>query len=165
MTEERVDERALMRGPTGWIAFGFGSGLSPVAPGTCGTLVAIPCYLALAMLPWPAYVAAVVASFALGVWASDRVVRALERDDPQAVVVDEMVGYWITMMPVLALHWPWLVLGFILFRLFDILKPWPIRGLDREVGGGLGAMLDDALAGVYAAAVMAAMAWWLGHYQ
>lgn len=154
-----------MRRPAAWIAFGFGSGLSPVAPGTCGTLVAIPCYLLLALLPWPAYAAAVAALFGLGVWASERMVRALGRQDPQAIVVDEMVGYWITMMPVLAGHWLWLLLGFILFRLFDILKPWPIRGLDREVGGGLGAMIDDALAGIYAAAVMAGVAWWLGLYR
>lgn len=159
------EETRLMRTPAGWVAFGLGSGLSPVAPGTCGTLVAIPFYLLLAMLPWGWYLAAVAALFGLGVWASEMMVRRLGRQDPQAVVVDEMVGYWITMAPVLAQHWLWLVLGFILFRLFDILKPWPIRGLDREVGGGLGAMLDDALAGVYGAAVMAAVAWWLGLYR
>lgn len=153
-----------MRSPAGWIALGFGTGLSPVAPGTCGTLVAVPLYLLLALLPWAAYVGAVVLLFGLGVWASERIVRALGRDDPQVVVFDEMVGYWITMLPVLAGHWLWLLLGFILFRLFDIVKPWPIRGLDREVGGGLGTMLDDALAGLYAAIVMAAVAWWLGVY-
>lgn len=153
-----------MRSPPAWIAFGLGSGLSPVAPGTCGTLAAVPFYLLLALLPLPAYAVAVVVLFGVGVWSSELMVRRLGRQDPQAVVFDEMVGYWITMSPVLAGHWLWLLPGFVLFRVFDILKPWPIRGLERAVGGGLGAMLDDALAGAYAAIVMAAIAWWLGVY-
>lgn len=153
-----------MASPAAWVAFGFGSGLSPVAPGTCGTLAAIPPYLLLALLPWPYYVAAVAVLFAAGVWASGRMVRALGREDPQAVVVDEMVGFWITMLAAPAVHWAWILLGFGLFRLFDIAKPWPIAGLDRQVGGGLGAMLDDVLAGVYSALVMAGAALWVGTF-
>lgn len=153
-----------MTSPAAWVAFGFGSGLSPVAPGTCGTLAAIPLYLLLVLLPWPYYVAAVAVLFVAGVWASGRMVRALGREDPQAVVVDEMVGFWITMLAAPAVHWAWILLGFGLFRLFDIAKPWPIAGLDRQVGGGLGAMLDDVLAGVYAAVVMAGIGWGLGAY-
>lgn len=153
-----------MTRPSAWVAFGFGSGLSPVAPGTCGTLVAVPVYLLLALLPWPFYAAAVAVLFLIGVWASERMVRALGRQDPQAVVADEMVGFWITMLAAPAVHWTWIVLGFGLFRLFDIAKPWPIGHLDRVVKGGLGTMLDDALAGVYAALVMAGVGWWVGAF-
>ncbi len=153
-----------MASPAAWVAFGFGSGLSPVAPGTCGTLVAVPLYLLLVLLPWPFYAAAVAVLFFIGVWASERMVRALGWQDPQAVVVDEMVGYWITMLAAPALHWHWIALGFVLFRLFDITKPWPIGPVDRVVKGGLGTMLDDALAGVYAALVMAGVAWWVGAF-
>lgn len=157
------EELALMRSPAAWVAFGLGAGLSPVAPGTCGTLLAVPFYLLIGQLAWHWHAALVMALFGLGVWASERIVRALGRQDPQAVVFDEMVGYWITMLPVAGVgSWPWWVAGFVLFRLFDIAKPWPIRGLDRAVGGGLGTMLDDAMAGVYAAGVMAVTAWWLG---
>lgn len=153
-----------MGSPAAWVAFGLGSGLSPVAPGTCGTLAAVPFYLLLALLPWPAYAGVVAALLLLGVWASGRMVRALGREDPQAVVIDEMVGFWITMAAAPAVHWTWILLGFASFRLFDIAKPWPIAGLDREIGGGLGAMLDDVLAGIYAAVVVAGIGWWLGAY-
>lgn len=152
-----------LRFPDAWLAFGLGAGLSPVAPGTCGTLVAVPVYLLLAGLDWPVYLAAVGVFFALGVWVSARVSRRLGREDPQSVVIDEMVGYWIAMLPVAGtVSWPWLLAGFGLFRLFDIAKPWPIRAIERRVGGGPGIMLDDVLAGLYAAAVLGLGAWWLG---
>lgn len=156
------EEARLMRHPSAWIAFGFGSGLSPFAPGTCGTAMAMPFYLLLAPLDWYWYALALVPLFALGVWTSDHMVERLGRQDPSAVVWDEMVGYWLTMLPVPGVHWQWMLLGFFVFRLFDIVKPWPIRGIDRDVGGGLGAMLDDAFAGVYSALVMAACVYWIG---
>lgn len=157
------EEARLLGHPDAWIAFGLGTGLSPVAPGTCGTLLAVPFYLAMARLDWPMYAVLVALLFALGTWVAGRVVRRLGRQDPQVVVIDEMVGYWIAMLPVAGnTHWAWLLAGFGLFRLFDIAKPWPIGALDRRIGGGLGVMLDDAVAGFYAAAILALAAWWLG---
>lgn len=157
------EEARLLGHPDAWIAFGLGTGLSPVAPGTCGTVLAVPFYLAMARLDWILYGALVVLLFALGTWVAGRVVRHLGRQDPQVVVIDEMVGYWIAMLPVAGTtHWAWLLAGFGLFRLFDIAKPWPIGALDRRIGGGLGVMLDDAVAGFYAAAILALAAWWLG---
>jgi len=154
-----------MRDPAAWVAFGLGAGLSPWAPGTCGTLVAVLLFLPLRLLWWPWYLLVVALVFTLGTWAAGRVGRRLGRKDPQAVVVDEIAGYWIAMAPVLQFaDWRWMLAGFLLFRLFDIVKPWPIRDLDRRLGGGLGTMLDDALAGGFAAALLAAAAWWLGAY-
>lgn len=161
----REEARLMRREPAAWLAFGMGAGLSPWAPGTCGTLAAVPVFLLLRLPSWSWYLGAVAVLFLLGTWAAGRVVRCLERQDPQAVVVDEMVGYWVTMAPVAAwADWRWMLAGFALFRLFDIAKPWPIRQVDRELGGGLGTMLDDVLAGAFAAALMALAAWWLGFY-
>ena len=148
---------ALLRDPAGWIACGFGSGLSPVAPGTAGSLAALLPWFLLRELPWPLYLAAIALAFALGAVACERVVKRLRLDDPGCVVWDEFVGQWIALMPLLWLpfKWWWLVAGFVLFRLFDIAKPWPVSWADRNVKGGVGVMLDDVLAGLYAAIVLA----------
>jgi phosphatidylglycerophosphatase A len=131
------------------LAFGFGSGLARYAPGTFGTLASIPLYLALSQLPAWLYAVTVVAAFALGVWVCDMVSRDLRVHDHGGIVFDEFVGYWITMFLVPA-GWPWILAGFAAFRLFDIWKPWPIRWVDRHVGGGFGIMFDDVVAGVVA---------------
>ena len=155
--------RALLRHPAGWVASGFGSGLTPWAPGSAGSLAAILPWLALRELPLPYYALAIVATFALGIWACNWVVKALQVADPGVAVWDEFVGLWITLLPLL--WWPaawWRVAaGFILFRIFDIWKPWPVSWADRTVGGGLGVMLDDAIAGVYAAMVLAVLLRWM----
>jgi phosphatidylglycerophosphatase A len=130
-----------------WIAFGFGSGLSPWAPGTCGTLVAIPLYVALTFLPTIFYFFVVLCAFVLGVYISSIVTRELGVEDFSGVVWDEIVGYWLTMLFV-PVHPIWMLVGFILFRLFDITKPFPIRWVEKRVQGGLGIMLDDVLAAV-----------------
>ncbi len=142
------------RKPWHLLAFGLGAGFLPKAPGTYGTLVAIPLYLALSGLPVGVYVAVVVLLFLFGVWLCDRVSRDLGVHDHSGIVWDEAVGFLVTMVAVPA-GWLEVLLGFGLFRFFDILKPWPIRWLDRRVGGGLGIMLDDVLAGLFAAMVFA----------
>lgn len=118
-----------------------------------GTLAAIPFYLLMASLPLTAYVLLCIAMLLLGIWICGRTARDLGVHDHQGIVWDEFVGFWITMTAV-PLAWQWVVLGFILFRLFDILKPWPIRWVDKHVHGGLGIMLDDVLAGILAAICM-----------
>jgi phosphatidylglycerophosphatase A len=135
------------------VAFGFGSGLAGRAPGTVGTLVAVPLYLVLAGLPWWLYAIVVVVAFAWGVRLCGDVARDLGVHDHGGIVFDEFVGYWTTMF-LLPTTWSWMLGGFAMFRLLDIWKPWPIRWCDRHVGGGLGVMLDDFVAGALACLVL-----------
>jgi phosphatidylglycerophosphatase A len=140
----------IWRNPIHILAFGLGSGLAPVAPGTFGTLVAVPIYLGLIQVAglW-GYLAVVAAMAILGIWICHASSRDLGVHDHPGIVWDEIVGYLLTMAAAPA-GWLWVVLGFVLFRFFDILKPWPIAWADRRVSGGLGIMLDDVLAAVYA---------------
>jgi len=141
---------ALWRKPICIVALGFGAGILPKAPGTWGTLLAVPIYLILQSLSPGEYAAVVLILFGAGVWWCGKTAKLLGVHDHPAIVWDEMVGYWITMMAAPDGGW-WLVSGFVLFRLFDIWKPWPIRRLDQQVAGGLGIMVDDVVAGLYAA--------------
>jgi phosphatidylglycerophosphatase A len=149
-----ADRRRLLASPAGWIACGFGSGLTPKAQGTFGSLAAILPWLLLRGLSLPAWVGIIVVAFAIGVWACDVAGRSIGVDDHRSLVWDEFVGLWITLLPALLAPW-WAVLaGFALFRLFDVWKPWPIAWFDRRVKGGFGVMLDDAIAGVFAGIVL-----------
>ena len=145
---------AVFRNPVHFLAFGFGSGLSPKAPGTAGTVVAVPLYLVLVTyLDLYTYLGFLVLAFVIGIYLCGKTSRDLGLHDPGGIVWDEFVGFWITMILV-PLTWYWVLAGFVLFRLFDILKPFPIGWLDRKVHGGFGIMLDDAIAGVYAGVVL-----------
>ncbi|MGA8277054.1 MAG: phosphatidylglycerophosphatase A [Rhodanobacteraceae bacterium] len=158
MMLDRGQRRVVLAHPAGWLASGFGSGFSPIASGTAGSAVALLPYLALRMLSLPLYVLIVLAAFAVGVWASGIVVSRLGLADPGVIVWDEFVGQWIALA--FAPHdWRWVLAGFFLFRIFDVWKPWPVSWADRTVKGGLGVMLDDVLAGLYAAMVLALLAW------
>ena len=139
----------LLRHPVQFLAFGFGSGLSPRAPGTAGTLVAIPLYLLFAEWNLLQYTLLVLVSVVLGVWICGAASRQLQVHDHPGIVWDEFVGYWITMWAV-PVDWVWIIAGFVVFRVYDIVKPWPVNVLDRKVGGGFGIMIDDVLAGVMA---------------
>lgn len=136
-----------------FLAFGFGSGAAPKAPGTFGTLAAIPVYLLLAQLPLIPYLAVIVISFLLGVYLCGQASKDMGVHDHGGIVWDEFVGFWITMIA-LPLHWAWIIAGFVLFRLFDILKPFPIGWLDKRVHGGLGIMIDDVIAGIFALVIL-----------
>lgn len=144
--------------PVYFIAFGFGTGLMPKAPGTWGTLIAIPLYLLIADLSPISYLIITGLSFIAGSWIAQRVSRELGEHDYGGIVWDEVVGYWLTMF--MAPHGlVWIILGFILFRIFDILKPQPIRYIDRQVKGGFGIMLDDLLAAIPAWLILQTLAW------
>jgi phosphatidylglycerophosphatase A len=145
--------KADMRKPTHLLAFGFGSGLLPKAPGTFGTLAAIPIYLLIQPLSLWLYLLLVISGFLLGIWLCDQTSKDLGVHDHSGIVWDEIIGYLLAMAFVPLGIW-WIVIGFGLFRLFDILKPWPIGWLDKRVGGGLGIMLDDMVAGLFAGLVM-----------
>jgi len=146
----KVSAQTIFSSPTHLFAFGFGSGLAPIAPGTAGTLAAIPIYLLIEGLSLPLYLGFILISFLFGVVICGRTGDALGEHDHGGIVWDEFVGFWITMIAAPS-GWIWIALGFILFRIFDIWKPWPINWADQKVAGGLGGMLDDVIAGVYAA--------------
>ena len=148
----------VWRDPLYFIAFGFGSGLMPKAPGTWGTVAAIPVYLLLAGMSWPIYSGFTLAAFLLGVVVCEKVSRDLGVHDFSGIVWDEVVGFLLTMF-MAPVHIIWIVIGFFLFRLFDIWKPQPIRLIDQHVQGGLGIMLDDVLAAVPAWMVLQALIW------
>ena len=135
------------------LAFGFGSGLSQKAPGTMGTLAAIPLWWLLAQLPLSTYLVVVLVAAVAGILICGRAADRLGVHDHGGIVWDEFVGFWIA-MAALPVTWQSLILGFVLFRLFDILKPWPISWLDRRVSGGFGIMIDDVIAGIAAAGVI-----------
>jgi phosphatidylglycerophosphatase A len=144
-----------MRNPVHLLAAGFGSGLSRRAPGTWGTLAGIPLYLLLSPLPIASYITTCTALFFLGVWICGRAADDLGVHDHPSIVFDEMVGFLVTMVGI-PVSWEWILTGFLLFRLFDIIKPWPISLLDRRMPGGLGIMLDDVAAGLAALALLSA---------
>jgi len=146
--------------PVQFLAFGFGSGISPKAPGTVGTLVAVPLYYLLSGLSLPWYSATLVLTALLGIWICGAASRQLGVHDHGGIVWDEFVGYWVTMWALPA-DWLWICAGFIAFRFFDILKPWPINILDRKVSGGLGIMIDDLVAGIMACGCLHLLIWLL----
>jgi phosphatidylglycerophosphatase A len=144
---------SIFSNPAQFLAFGFGSGLSPIAPGTVGTIVAVPLYLLVADLSLPAYSMFILVTAVLGTWFCDVASRQLGVHDHPGIVWDEFVGYWITMWA-MPHSWNWILAGFVAFRIFDIIKPWPISLLDRHVKGGFGIMIDDVVAGILACATL-----------
>ncbi|MCP5208761.1 MAG: phosphatidylglycerophosphatase A [Hahellaceae bacterium] len=149
-----------LKDPVNFLAFGLGSGLARKAPGTWGTLMGVAVYLPLQMLGLVPYLFVIVAAFIAGIYICDHASRQLGVHDHGGIVWDEFVGFWITMIAAPE-GWSWLVLGFILFRLFDIWKPWPISWADRQVEGGMGIMLDDVLAGVWALVCLQVIAYFV----
>jgi phosphatidylglycerophosphatase A len=158
-----IEDRARLRPsePAALLATWFGSGFLPVAPGTWASLAALPCAALLVWLGGPLLVLlASAALFLLGMWAADAYMETIGVHDPPAIVIDEVVGQWLTLalVPVDPVLY---VLGFLLFRIFDVLKPWPANFVDRAVTGGFGVMLDDVVAAIYAAAALWLIAPWL----
>lgn len=136
------------------LATWFGSGLLPKAPGTWGSLAALPfAWLIQHYAGWPGLLAATALVFAVGVWAAGSYAGRGANPDPGEIVIDEVAGQWLAVLPA-AGSLPLYVAGFLLFRLFDIWKPWPIRTVERKLKGGLGVMADDILAGLVAAALI-----------
>jgi len=144
----------------GFLAFGFGSGLSRFAPGTMGTLAAIPFAFLLKSLPVLVFWPVLAGLFLLGVKICTISSRRLGQHDPGGIVWDEMVAYWLT-VAFLPVSWPWWLAAFFLFRFFDILKPWPVNWAENRFGDGLGIMLDDIFAALYAMAILGLLGWGL----
>ncbi|MEK6551600.1 MAG: phosphatidylglycerophosphatase A [Pseudomonadota bacterium] len=149
MKREPICTRCVAKGRWAvFLATGFGVGTVPVAPGTVGTLLAVPIYLLLSTANLLLYLEILVVLLVVGLVVC-HTASAILGDDHPAIVWDEIVGFLITMVAAPA-HWVWLVAGFLLFRLFDIWKPFPIRQVQDRLHGGPGTMFDDVLAGVYA---------------
>lgn len=140
---------AIWQDPLYFFAFGLGSGAIPFAPGTFGTLLAIPFFLLLQPLPLVAYIIFVILFIVASSWICDRVSHDIHEHDHPGMCIDEFAGFFVTMIDAPA-GWGWILLGFLLFRLFDIWKPWPIRFIDKNVHGGFGMVLDDIVAGIFA---------------
>jgi phosphatidylglycerophosphatase A len=145
--------------PVHFAALGFGSGLSPKAPGTVGTLAAIPFFLLFASLEPLIYLAVLGVMAMAGIWICGQTARDVGVHDHGAIVWDEFVGFFITMF-MIPVSISSLFAGFVLFRFFDIVKPWPIKLIDRRLHGGFGIMFDDVLAGIFALVLMQLMHYW-----
>ncbi len=146
--------RQVLKDPVHWPAFGFGLGLLPVAPGTWGSMLGVLLFWMLIPFGLPVYLTIVAGFFSVGIWVTGESARRIGAHDHPGIVWDEVVGMMLT----LAIAGPrltWMAVGFALFRVADIWKPWPIRDLDHGLHGGLGIMLDDVIAAAYAAAALA----------
>ena len=139
-----------LKNPIHFLALGFGSGLAPKAPGTFGTLAALPLYFLMMHLSLPVFIALTLVITIVGFWICDIAAKDMQVHDHGAIVWDEVAGMLITMIAAPVGLLP-LIVGFVLFRFFDIIKPWPIKLLDRHVKDGFGIMIDNVLAGVFAA--------------
>lgn len=140
---------SAFKNPIHFLAIGLGSGAAPKAPGTWGTVAAAVLYVPLSSLSLTAYLAVIVVAALVGIYLCGKTSEDWGVHDHGGIVWDEFVGFWITMIAV-PFTWYWLLIGFALFRLFDIWKPWPIKYFDKHVHGGLGIMIDDIIAGFFA---------------
>lgn len=159
--------RISLANPWHLLATGFGSGLSPIVPGTIGTLASIPFYLLLVQLPLWMYIGVVIVASIIGIKICQVTSDDMKVHDHGSIVWDEFAGFWITMLVVpwfniAVFDWKWIVTGFVLFRFFDMVKPWPIGWLDKRVHGGVGIMVDDLVAGVMAAVSLGLVGYWAG---
>lgn len=149
----QITAAQVMRQPVLFLAFGFGSGLAKKAPGTFGTVAAIPVYLLAIQFNFIIYSLLTLMASVVGVWICGKAADILGEHDFGGIVWDEIAGYLVTMWFV-SFSWQNVALGFVLFRIFDIIKPWPIKWIDEKVSGGFGIMLDDIIAGVFAGLIL-----------
>ena len=152
-SQPKVNFLEILKRPACFLGLGFGSGLAPFAPGTFGTVAALPIYWLIKNCSLAVYLSIIIMAFIVGIWICQQSADWLGKDDPSAVVWDEIVGYLVTMIAAPS-GWQWMLAGFILFRFFDILKPWPISWADKKLHGGFGIMVDDVIAGLFALIVL-----------
>ncbi len=157
---EKIQPHTLLKDPGHLLSMGFGSGLAPIASGTFGTLAAIPIYVAAHYYSVTVFVILTLVSIVAGIYLCERTTKALGVNDHSAIVWDEFAGFFVTMLWV-PMNVSTIVAGFFLFRLFDIVKPWPASYVDKKIHSGLGVMMDDVIAGLYASGVLYMMNLWL----
>jgi phosphatidylglycerophosphatase A len=155
---DKISARTVMTDPVHLLAFGFGLGLAPKAPGTVGTLLGVVFAWLVLDLDLMVQIGIGVAMFIVGIWICGDSSKRIGQHDPGGIVWDEIAAMYLTLLvaPMTITAW---ILAFVLFRVFDIVKPWPIRDLDHRMGGGLGIMLDDLVAALYAAILLALYGW------
>jgi phosphatidylglycerophosphatase A len=151
--EKTLRQRVSMRNPVHFLALGFGSGLVPMMPGTFGSLAALPILFAMSFVTLEVFIVITVVSFLVGIYLCGKTARDLKMHDHGSIVWDEVAGMMVTFIAI-PLNPLSLLLGFLLFRFFDILKPWPISVFDRRLDGGFGIMIDDIVAGAIACACL-----------
>ncbi|MCL1078843.1 phosphatidylglycerophosphatase A [Parashewanella spongiae] len=147
-TQDTHVKKLSLKNPIHFLALGFGSGLAAKAPGTFGTLAALPVFLLLSFLPVSSYILVTIIVSVVGIYICDKAARDMGVHDHGAIVWDEVAGLLTTLIAV-PMQWQWILVGFALFRFFDIIKPWPIKWLDAKVSGGFGIMIDDIVAGIF----------------
>ena len=157
-------QRVSMKNPVHFLALGFGSGLIPLMPGTFGSVAAIPLIVAMSFVDIYAFLAITVVSFLLGIFLCGKTADDMKMHDHGSIVWDEVAGMMVVFIavPTTALN---LIIGFLLFRFFDILKPWPIREFDKKVHGGFGIMIDDIIAGAMACGCLHALIYFVPFFQ
>lgn len=150
--------KQILTNPIHFFAFGFGSGLSPKAPGTMGTIVAIPVFIVYSQLTLINYFILLLLLTIISIYIAGESAKLLGVHDHGGIVIDEICGYLLTMM-LAPVTWQAIILGFVLFRIFDIFKPWPIKYLDQHISGGVGIVVDDLMAGIYALLSLELILW------
>ncbi len=153
MTTKTKLPRSIWTNPVHFLAFGCGLGAMPIAPGTFGTLLGIPLVIWLDSMHASYAFLTILILFFLGIWLCGKTAQDIGEHDHSGIVWDEIVGFAVA-VNALPLTWEWLLAGFLLFRLFDIVKPWPISYFDKTLEGGLGIMFDDILAGIFAGVIL-----------
>jgi phosphatidylglycerophosphatase A len=166
MINKEVIKAVNLKNPATWLATWFGYGFLKTAPGTWGTIGGIPFGMIIIFLGgFKAILASIIVIFAIGCWASSEFEKMSGEHDNSAIVIDEVVGIWIAMIPISitnSIDPLMLLMAFVFFRLFDIFKPWPVGLCDRKIPGALGVMVDDILAGIYAAIIIAGLYYYAG---
>ncbi|MBF7074706.1 phosphatidylglycerophosphatase A [Glaciecola sp. MH2013] len=147
--DKALRARVSMKNPVHFLALGFGSGLIPMMPGTFGSIAALPLLFAMSFVNLYYFLAITVISFLFGIYLCGKTAADMKMHDHGSIVWDEIAGMMVVFIAV-PINWSTLLLGFLLFRFFDILKPWPIREFDKKVHGGFGIMIDDIVAGAMA---------------
>lgn len=140
--------------PIHLLAVGLGSGMSPIMPGTIGSLAAIPLWFLFYQLEWELYWLCLVIAFIVGCYLCDKTSKDTQTHDSGHIVWDEFIGMWMTLFFIPQVTWIWILLAFVAFRLFDIVKPWPIKWFDQKVSGGFGIMIDDVIAGIFSSLII-----------
>lgn len=154
-------DKVQLNNPIHFLAVGLGSGMAPFMPGTFGSLAAIPLWFAFFYFSPIFYWLLMIAAFVFGCYICQKTSDDTATQDAGNIVWDEFVGMWITLFFIPYVTWYWLFIAFVLFRLFDIIKPWPISWFDQKVSGGLGIMIDDVIAAIFAAAVIVVLSFYL----
>lgn len=153
-------QHVRLTNPVHFLAVGLGSGMSPIMPGTMGSLIAIPLWLLFCGLTPPLYWILIVVAFVFGCFLCHKTSEDTNTHDSGHIVWDEFVGMWITLFFIPYVSLFWIVVAFVAFRLFDVVKPWPIRWFDQKVSGGFGIMIDDVIAAIFSSIVVYLLTLW-----